>query len=93
MKIGLPNGGDEFDIPDLPEEVVGKLNQFNQYFEANLEFAGAPFKFEGEEYPLDDSLGNFIENLFDQSEGMRLKLTANMPKGLIKMMNQLAGEN
>lgn len=51
-------------LPSLPEDIVSKLSEFNNYVEANMEFGGAPFKFEGEEFPFDNSAANFFEKVF-----------------------------
>ena len=65
IKLGSRVFGDKLP-PPVPEQIVQKLAQFNQFMSLNLEFAEAPFEFFGESnihYP--GAFSHFVQALFD----------------------------
>lgn len=83
--------------PTIPPELMGILNAHNQYIGVDLEFGGELTTVEGIENPRGAQVRGLIENLFRQSEGTRIKVTAGMQKGFMKVLKSLMamemGEN
>lgn len=80
-----------YHLPGIPDEIKEYLSGFNQTIEATIEFGGEPFRFDGDWAP--GNLEQLIRNMFAADEGCRIKLTASMMKGLMKIFKELAEQN